>query len=296
MHYLITGGTGFIGASLVEMLLQSGHCVTVLSRNEGKKKSKHRTIGNLAEIKSDEKIDYIINLAGEPIAAKKWSAKQKKILLNSRIKITQQIVELIAKLNQKPAALISASAVGFYGSSDHQELDEKSSHKAEFSHQLCEAWEGQALKAQNFGVRTCIIRLGIVLEKNGGALLKMLPAFKLGLGGKIASGKQFMSWVHREDALLAINFLINNPKLSGVFNVTAPNPVDNLEFSKTLAKTLHRPAFFHMPLFVVKILFGEMGEDLLASGQRVLPAKLLESGFEFKFKNLEDALKNICKK
>ncbi len=296
MHYLITGGTGFIGASLVERLLQSGHYVTVLSRSKGDAKLKYRTIGSFAEIKFDEKIDYIINLAGEPIADKKWSAKQKKILINSRIEITKQVVELISKLNQKPVALVSASAVGFYGSSDHQELDEKSLHKEEFSHQLCKTWEEQALKAQNFGVRTCIIRLGIVLEKNGGALSKMLPAFKVGLGGKIASGKQFMSWVHREDVLSAISFLVNNSKLSGIFNVTAPNPVDNLEFTKTLAKLLHRPAFFNMPLFVVRIIFGEMGDALLASGQRVLPTNLLKSGFEFRFKKLEDALQNICKK
>lgn len=295
MNYLITGGTGFIGAALVEQLLQNGNSVTILSRNKNPK-SKARVICDLSEIGLDEKIDYVINLAGEPIAAKKWSQKQKAILLNSRLEITKQLVELIAKLQHKPLALISASAIGFYGSGGDEKLNENSPHKIEFTHQLCSAWEAQALQAEALGVRTCIIRLGIVLEKNGGALAKMLPAFKLGLGGKIASGKQFMSWVHREDVLSAVRFLINNPKLSGVFNVTAPNPVSNFEFSKTLAKTLHRPSFFDLPNFAVKILFGEMGEALLASGQRVVPKNLLNAGFEFKFKKLEVALRDICKK
>lgn len=295
MNYLITGGTGFIGSALVEQLLQNGNCVTILSRNKNPN-SKARTICSLLEIGLDEKIDYVINLAGEPIAAKKWSQKQKAILLGSRLEITKQLVELIAKLQHKPLALISASAIGFYGSNDDKKLNENSPHKTEFTHQLCSAWEAQALEAKAFGVRTCIIRLGIVLEKNGGALAKMLPAFKLGLGGKIASGKQFMSWVHREDVLRAIGFLINNPKLSGVFNVTSPNPVSNFEFSKTLAKTLRRPAFFDLPNFAVKILFGEMGEALLASGQRVVPDNLLGAGFEFRFEKLEDALREICKK
>jgi uncharacterized protein len=295
MNYLITGGTGFIGAALVEQLLQNGNSVTILSRNKNPN-SKARTIRSFSEIGLDEKIDYVINLAGEPIADKKWSQKQKAILLNSRLEITKQIVELIAKLNHKPSALISASAIGFYGSNADEELDETSLHKTEFTHQLCSTWEAQALEAKALGVRTCIIRLGVVLEKNGGALAKMLPAFKFGLGGKIASGKQFMSWVHREDVLSAISFLISNTNLSGVFNVTAPKPVRNSEFSQTLAKILRRPAFFDLPFFAVKILFGEMGEVLLASGQRVAPKNLLAAGFRFRFERLEDALTNICQK
>jgi len=294
MNYLITGGTGFIGSELVKKLVQKGNSVTVLSRKKNQKNSSVRFIGNFSEIDQNEKIDCVINLAGEPIAAKKWSRKQKEILLNSRLDVTKKIIELIAKLNHKPRLLISASAIGFYGSNEDEILDEKSPHKIEFTNQLCGAWEAQALEAQGFGVRTCIVRLGVVLEKNGGALAKMLPAFKFGLGGKIASGKQFMSWVHRQDVLSAIDFLINNDKLSGVFNVTAPNPLTNAEFTKTLAKTLRRPAFFDMPLFVVKMLFGEMGETLLAKGQRVYPKNLLDSGFDFRFKNLRDALIDIC--
>ncbi len=293
MNYLITGGTGFIGSELVKKLVQKGDTVTVLSRKKNQKNPSVRFINNFSEIDQNEEIDCVINLAGEPIAAKKWSRKQKEILLNSRLDVTKKIIELIAKLNHKPSLLISASAIGFYGSSEDEVLDEKSPQKVEFTNQLCSAWEAQALEAQGLGVRTCIIRLGVVLGKNGGALAKMLPAFKFGLGGKIASGKQFMSWVHREDVLSAIEFLINNDKLSGVFNVTAPNPVTNAEFTQTLAKTLRRPAFFDMPHFVVKMLFGEMGEVLLASGQRVVPKNLLDAGFNFRFEKLEKALSDF---
>jgi uncharacterized protein (TIGR01777 family) len=293
MNYLITGGTGFIGSELVKKLVQKGDAVTVLTRKKNQKNPSVRFINNFSEIDQNEKIDCIINLAGEPIAAKKWSRKQKEILLSSRLDVTKKIIELIAKLNHKPSVLISASAIGFYGSNADEILDEKSPQKVEFTNHLCNAWEAQALQAQGLGVRTCIIRLGVVLEKNGGALAKMLPAFKFGLGGKIASGKQFMSWVHREDVLSAIDFLINNGKLSGVFNVTAPNPVTNAEFTQTLAKTLRRPAFFDMPHFVVKMLFGEMGEVLLASGQRVVPKNLLDAGFNFRFEKLEKALRDF---
>lgn len=294
MNYLITGGTGFIGSKLVENLLENGHRVTILSRKNSTN-SQVRSVYNLAEISENEKIDYVINLAGEPIAAKRWSKKQKEILLNSRLKITKEIIELIAKLNDKPQALISASAVGFYGSNDDRQLTETSPHQAEFTHQLCKSWEEQALEANKFGVRTCIARFGIVLGKNGGALKKMSAAFKLGLGGKIGSGKQFMSWIHLDDAIAAINFLINNQNLSGAFNLTAPNAVNNSQFTHILAKTLHRPAFFDMPNLAVKILFGEMGETLLAKGQNVAPKNLLDADFQFKFEKLEMALADIYK-
>lgn len=294
MNYLITGGTGFIGSELVKKLVQKGDAVTVLTRKENQKNSSVRFINSFSEIDQNEKIDCIINLAGEPIAAKKWSRKQKEILINSRLDVTKKIIELIAKLNHKPSLLISASAIGFYGSNGDEKLHEKSPHKVEFNNQLCSAWESQALEAKKLGVRTCIIRLGIVLEKNGGALAKMLPAFNFGLGGKIASGKQFMSWVHRKDVLSAIEFLIDDENLSGIFNVTAPNPVTNAEFTRTLEKVLHRPAFFDMPYFVVKILFGEMGDYLLARGQRVIPKNLLDAGFNFRFEKLESALRDFC--
>ena len=298
MHYLITGGTGFVGKKLITNLLQSKQQITVLSRDKNKVEKlfldKVRAVENLSEISNDEIIDNIINLAGEPIANKKWSAKQKEILLDSRIKTTENIIQLIANLKTKPKTLISASAIGFYGSRGDEELDENSkSGGDEFTSYLCKKWEDEANKAGDFGVRVCITRFGIVLGKNGGALAKMIPAFKLGCGGKIGSGNQFMSFVHIDDATSAINFLIKNQELTGVFNLTSPNPVQNYQFTKILGKILNRPAFFNMPEFVVKILFGQMGEALLLNGQKVLPKKILEAKYQFEFADLELSLKNI---
>ena len=297
MHYLVTGGTGFVGQQLIANFLQSNHQITVLGRDRNKIlklfNDKVRAVDSLSKISENEIIENIINLAGEPIANKRWSDKQKEILMGSRVKTTQNIIELISNLKTKPKNLISASAIGFYGRRGDEKLNENSKSGDEFTSKLCNLWESEAKKAKKFGVRVCLARFGIVLGKNGGALSKMLPAFKIGLGGKIASGNQFMSFVHIDDIVAAINFLITNQNLSGAFNFTVPNPVTNQEFSKTLAKNLSRPAFFDMPEFVVKILFGEMGEALLTNGQKVLPEKLLESGYKFKFTNLELTLQNI---
>jgi uncharacterized protein (TIGR01777 family) len=303
MKYLITGGTGFVGKKLIGNLLESKSEIIVLGRSKTKIEkifgSKVRGICDFSEIGVDEKIDCIINLAGENIAAKRWSKKQKEILLESRILATKGIVELISRLNTKPKTLINASAIGFYGSRGNEELDENSVAGNEFTSNLCQKWEEGAKKSEKFGIRVCLTRFGIVLGKNGsangGALAKMVPAFKFGLGGKIASGAQIMSFIHIFDLICAINFLIKNENLNGVFNLTSPNPVSNEQFTKILAKNLNRPAFFDMPEFVVKILFGQMGEVLLANGQKVLPKRLLENGFEFEFENLDAALKDVLR-
>ncbi len=295
--YLITGGTGFIGQKLITNLVGQGQQIIVLTRNKNKAEKlfsdKVMVVENLSEILSSEKIDHSINLAGESIADKRWNEKQKEILITSRIQSTQNIIDLISRLEHKPSTLISASAIGFYGSRGDEELDENSSARQEFTSDLCQKWEKCANQASGFGVRFCLARFGIVLGKNGGALAKMLPAFKFGLGGKIGSGQQFMSWIDIDDLVAAINFLIQNQNLNGVFNFTAPQPVTNQEFTKTLAKILNRPAFFNMPALAVKILFGEMGEALLLNGQKVLPKRLLESGFKFSCESLEVALKKI---
>ncbi len=294
MSYLITGGTGFVGKKLIANLVQNQQKIIVLTRSKNKAEklfgSKVRAVENLAEISNSEKIDHIINLAGEPIADKRWNEKQKQILINSRIQNTQNIIDLISRLEQKPKTLINASAIGFYGSRGDEDLDENSCAGKEFTADLCQKWEECANQASGFGVRVCLARFGIVLGQNGGALAKMLPAFKLGLGGKIGNGEQFMSWIDIDDLVAAINFLVANQNLNGVFNFTAPQPATNQEFATTLAKILNRPAFFNMPALVVKILFGKMGEALLLNGQKVLPKRLLESGFKFGCKNLEVAL------
>lgn len=296
-NYLITGATGFIGTKLVENLLANQNQITILSRNKNRAEKifgkKVKIISEISEVSENENIDFIINLAGEPIAQKRWSKNQKEILIKSRVETTQKIIHLIAKLKTKPQLLISASAIGFYGKNGEEELVENSPAKNEFTNQLCKEWEKAALEAEKFGTRICIIRLGIVLGKNGGALAKMLPAFKFGLGGKIASGQQFMSWVHIEDVIGAINFLTKNQNLSGVFNLTAPQPQRNCDFTKILAKKLKRPAFLNMPSLAIKILFGEMGETLLSNGQKVLPKNLIQNGFEFKYQNLNQALEEV---
>jgi uncharacterized protein (TIGR01777 family) len=286
MKYLITGGTGFVGKRLIKEILASNAAVIVLTRDKKNCnqifENKVRAISSLSEIDLTEKIDCIINLAGEPIADKKWSSEQKQKLISSRLNTTGSLVELIANLKNKPECLISASAIGYYGAQADNIVTEDSAPNNEFTHELCKSWEASAIKAKDSGVRVCIIRLGVVLGKNGGALKKMLPAFKLGLGGKIGDGKQYFSWVHIEDVVSAINFLVKNKDSKGIYNLTSPNPITNAEFTKVLGAAVRRPTFFNMPAFMVKLIFGEMGDRLLLNGQRVIPKKLLDEGFNFK--------------
>lgn len=309
-NYLITGATGFIGKYYINNILntQSNQIaentyapkipnqIFVLTRNRDKANKIFNNksiiaITNLQEI-IDKKIDIIINLAGEPIADKRWSDKQKLILLKSRIDTTSQIIEFIKLNKNRPEIFISASAIGFFGSHQDELLFEESPFHDEFTHFLCKEWEEQANKARDFGVTTCITRFGIVLGKNGGALKKMLPSFKMGLGGKISSGKQFMSWIHIQDVTNAINFLISK-NMSGTFNLTSPNPERNINFTIKLADELGRPHFFSVPELMIKLIFSEMGEALLSRGCRVYPKKLIDNGFKFKYEKLEDALYEI---
>lgn len=301
-NILITGGTGFVGSYLVSEIKKRDPEVTkiyILSRNPAKVSRKFPKLADLvfgfSDFKSlDRKIKfkYMINLAGESIADKKWSDKQKEKLRQSRIEATKNLVNFIGELEVKPKTLISASAVGYYGSHDDELLDEDSTANKEFTHFLCKDWEDQANLAKKHGVRVCTTRLGIVIGKNGGAVKKMLTPFKFGLGGKIASGKQVMSWIHINDVIRAMFFLLENKRLSGAFNLCAPQSVDNKSFTTALAKTVSRPALCAMPLFLVKFLFGEMGEVLLAKGQNVYPRKLLKAGFHFRYKRIETALLN----
>jgi uncharacterized protein (TIGR01777 family) len=292
MHSLITGGTGFIGSALLPFLQQQGHTITLLAHYTHKAPVEVRVVRSLAEIKDDEPIDTIINLAGAPIA-KRWTSAYKKRLINSRVDTTHNLIKLIKRLAEKPDLLISASAIGYYGDQGTTLVDEQSSPHEEFSHWLCHQWETAAQVAEDYGVRTCIIRLGVVLGKQGGALEKMLPAFKMGLGGKLGTGHQFMSWVHIADVIRAFDWLINKSELDGVFNLTAPNPVTNAEFTAVLGKLIKRPTFCTMPALAVKLLFGEMGERLLLRGQQVIPKRLQQAGFDFTYPTLDKALEQI---
>ena len=293
MNMLITGGTGFIGSALTKFFLQQEHNITVLSRNTLNLPNV-RIIKSIKQINSNEKIDVIINLAGAPIN-KRWSSSYKKLLIDSRLEVTKNLILLIKSLKTKPDLFISASAIGYYGAQNNKYIDENSSYVNDFIHELCNLWELEAKKAEKIGVRTCITRLGVVLGKNGGALKEMLPIFKLGFGGKIGSGKQFFSWVHLRDVIGAFNFLINDKKQKGIFNITSPDPVTNYKFTKTLGKILNRPTIFAIPAFALKIMFGEMGEKLLSNGVAAYPKKLLDNGYKFQFKTLASALDNILK-
>ncbi len=298
MKILITGGTGFLGSALIKKLLPQEHQITVLSRQADKVTKLFADsvtpLTDLQALSAGDHFDIIINLAGAPIFDKRWTAAQKNIIRNSRIELTQQLIDAIATMQQKPQLLISGSAIGVYGDQGDTELTEQSDSAADFSQQLCADWEQTALQAQQYDVRVCLIRTGLVLGKDGGLLQRMLLPFKLGLGGRIGNGRQWMSWIHLHDWISIAESMINDSSMQGAYNATAINPVTNLEFSKTLAEVLHRPACLPLPAFVLKTLLGEMSELVLGS-QKVLPARLIQHGFEFQFSHLRHALNDILK-
>lgn len=293
MYVLITGATGFIGKALVPSLLEKGYKPLILTRRPKVAKQLFgqgcQVIVDLNQIKPQVKIVGVINLAGAPID-KRWSKRYKKKLMESRIGTTQALIDCMQRLEEKPEWMISGSAIGFYGASGDQALTEASSAHPGFTHTLCQDWESVALQAQKLGTRVCLLRTGVVLGAHGGALKRMLTPFKLGLGGRIGSGLQWFSWIALEDMVRIILFLIETPKIQGAVNATAPYPVCNKEFTKALGSVLKRPTLFPMPGWVVKLLFGEMGIQLLLKGQKVMPQVLLSHGFEFKYPKVKEAL------
>jgi hypothetical protein len=296
MRILITGGTGFIGAHLCGQLLEAGHQLVVFSRRPEQVESlcgqAVEAIGSLDEITPQSEFDAVINLAGEPIADKRWSARRKQLLMESRLETTRKLVQAVAAMHRPPSCLINASAVGFYGDQGDRPVDESTPPHEEFSHELCRLWEQAANKAAEYGVRVCIVRIGLVVGPGGGFVSRMLPAFKLGLGGPLGNGRQWMSWVHRSDLVRLFEWLLTHDQARGVYNGTAPNPVTNREFTRTLAKVLHRPACLPMPAFAAKALFGEMSR-LLLTGQRVYPKRVTDAGFEFNYPQLQAALESV---
>ncbi|MDD1621470.1 MAG: TIGR01777 family oxidoreductase [Methylococcaceae bacterium] len=295
-NILITGGTGFLGSALVGDWLEQGHSVTVLTRNPAAAKrllgSGINAVPELIGLPTDTRFDAIVNLAGEPIFGARWTDIRKRRLRDSRIALTERLVSFIDSLPEKPEVLISGSAIGVYGDQGDTVLTENSGGKPCFSQQLCLDWENAARQAEQLGIRVCLVRTGLVLDQGGGLLQRMLPAFRLGMGGRLGEGRQWMSWIHRRDWLAIVHTLLNNPDLQGAFNATAPQPVTNQAFSDNLAKRLHRPSLLPMPTTLLKLLFGEMAELMLGS-QRVMPARLQEQGFEFQFPTLEAALQQI---
>lgn len=297
MNILITGASGFIGRQLVERLAPH-HQLTLLTRSVqqtqrilGNQHHYHESLDALSDLNH---IDAIVNLAGEPIVAKRWSKNQKQRICDSRWDITARLTQLIQQSSNPPKIMVSGSAVGYYGRHDDKLLDESSGAHVEFSHDICRKWEQEALNANTEQTRVCIIRIGIVLGK-GGALEKMLPPFKLGLGGPIGHGRQGMSWIHVQDLISLIDFLLSQEHCKGVFNATAPNPVSNAVFTKALGKALNRPALITTPPLALRLAMGEMSE-LLTEGQFVYPKRALEAGFQFQFSDLDNALTDVLAK
>ncbi len=303
MNILITGASGFIGHQLVRAL-ESKHQLSLLSRHPARAREKlgsqHQYLASLDSLSSLDEFDAVINLAGEPIAGKRWSIEQKQLICDSRWNITARLSELIALSQTPPWVLISASAIGRYGQQGPIPIDESyfddpqstPSGDIEFTQTVCHKWESSALNAKSDNTRVCIIAIGMVLGLSGGALPKMLPAFKLGLGGPIASGEQGMSWIHQQDLISLFVYLLEHGECNGVYNATSPNPVSNKDFSTRLGAALSRPAIIPMPSFVLNLALGEMAE-LLTQGQYVIPKRALDAGFTFKFPQLSDALSEI---
>ena len=292
---LITGGSGFIGRHFSAAATALGMQVLVLTRNPAaaaeRLPASVKLVGRLSELETDYVPDILLNLAGEPLANGRWSHRRKQRFFDSRVGLTDRLFEFFSAREQKPKLVISGSAIGFYGPGD-QPVDESAPGNDGFSHQLCQTWEQSARRFESLDCRVCYLRTGIVLGDEG-ALARMLPPFKLALGGPIGSGQQGMSWIHIDDMVAAILYCINNPEIAGPVNATAPSPVSNARFSATLGEVLQRPARLPMPAIMVKLLFGEMGVELLLNGQYVLPNKLLAAGFQFRYGDLDRALHAI---
>ncbi|MCX7096632.1 MAG: TIGR01777 family oxidoreductase [Methylococcales bacterium] len=291
MKVLITGGTGFLGSALCRSLSALGHAVTVLSRHPETVEGV-QAIASFAQLGASDSFDVIINLAGAPIVDARWTDARKQVIRDSRIALTQQLVASIAKMSVKPQLLISGSAIGYYGDHGDKPLTEQSESGNDFSAQLCQDWEAAALQVEQYGVRVCLIRTGLVIGAGGGFLQRMLLPFRIGLGGRLGDGQQWMSWIHIHDWLAIVLLMISDASLQGAYNATAPNPVTNNGFTKTLAKILKRPAILPVPAWLLKPLLGEMSALLLGS-QRVLPECLLAQGFNFQYTDLETALQDV---
>ena len=304
MKVAIAGATGFVGSRLVERLHSEGHSVLVLARDSERARrvfpaSAYPNLEIVAYTPAESGdwqnsiagCDGVVNLAGVPIAEERWTAARQQAILDSRKLTTAKLAEAIANANPKPSVLVSASAIGYYGTSETAEFDENSPAGNDFLAAVCKDWEAAAQPVKNAGTRLAILRFGIVLGM-GGALAKMLPPFKLFAGGPIGTGKQWFSWIHRDDVVNLILFALQNPQIEGVLNATAPNPVRMNELCQTLGAVLQRPSWLPVPGFALELLLGD-GAKVVLEGQKVLPKKTLASGFQYQYPNLKSALEEI---
>jgi uncharacterized protein len=301
MKIVIAGATGFVGTPLSALLIQEGHELTILTRKIQKTASRSKRVRHIEWNPEDESsvvrevdgTDAIINLAGESVVKKRWTKHQKKIIVTSRCNATQILVRSIRDAKSKPKVLLNASAVGFYGPRSGISLDESATPGKGFLANTCKAWEAHAVRAKDFGVRVVRLRIGAVFGKSGGALEKIVPPFRMFVGGALGSGNQWVSWIHLQDVVHIIHFCLTHESISGVVNVTAPQPVTNKVFSLVLAQVLKRPCLVPVPSIALKLLVGEMADELLVVGQRAIPKKMTEAGYVFQYPEIRGALQHI---
>ena len=303
MRVVITGATGFIGGALCKAL-HKDYEVIALSRDAGRAA---KSVGDMANViewdgrttgswfQQANGAFAIINLAGENVASGRWNESKKAGILHSRLDSAKAVLDAIKQVDKKPAVVIQASAIGYYGPRSDEQLDETSTPGKGFLANVCRRIESSAEEIEGVGVRCVVIRTGVVLGRDGGAFARLVKPFRFYLGGYLGSGRQWFSWIHLDDEIAAIKFLLENEHLKGVFNLTAPQPVTMKEFCKILGKVLHRPAWLNVPAFAARLAFGEMADEMLLSGQKVLPKRLLNTGFDFKYTNVEQALNDITR-
>ncbi len=299
MNVLISGASGLVGSELVTFLTQKGHYIRKLVRKEAKPDAneiKWDPASSEIEQTALEGLDAVVHLAGENIAGGRWTSARKALIRDSRVQGTRLLSETLAKLKAPPKVLVSASAIGFYGDRGDDILDEESEAGSNFLAEVCQEWEEACEAAREKNIRVVNLRIGVVLSAAGGALTKMLLPFKMGVGGVVGGGSQYMSWIAIDDLVGAIHHALVTESLNGPVNVVAPNPATNREFTKTLGRVLKRPAIFPLPAFAARLAFGEMADELLLASSRVEPAKLNSSDFQFQFTQLEGALRHVLRR
>ena len=301
MKFLISGASGLVGTALAATLRAEGHKVARLTRSAGSiQPGDIRWDPNSAFVDvpamENAEFDIVVNLSGASIADGRWTDSRKRLLRSSRLDSTRILVDSLARLHRKPQALLSASAVGYYGSRGNEILTESSGNGMDFLGLLARDWEAEAARAQEHGIRTVIFRFGVILSAEGGALAQMLKPFRMGVGGRLGSGEQWMSWIALEDTIGVIRAAITDENDRGPINVVAPNPVRNSEFTQIIARLLHRRAILNAPAFALRLALGEMADALLLSSQRAVPSHLQKSNYRFRYENIEDALRSILAK
>lgn len=297
MKVLITGASGLLGQALQKSFKDKGYDMLLASRKEPEddRHIQWSIEDGFTDPEKLEGVDVVVHLAGENVSGLRWTDEKKKAIRDSRVLGTRNVVDAISKLKKKPKTFIASSAIGFYGERGDEEVVESSAAGDNFLAGVCKEWEAESRRAEDAGIRTVLLRTGIVLSKDGGALATMLLPFKMGVGGVVGSGKQWMSWISLDDEIAIINYCIENDNIRGAVNAVAPNPVTNQEFTKTLGEVLYRPTFLPLPEFAVSMIFGEMGDALLLASTKVVPKRLEDAGFEFKYPELKPAIEHAVK-